>query len=189
MPCACMRAMATPIVCHETLSLQFLRSPNTKLGHGIFTTSGVVGGGKWHICALIRPPYTCAQCTRKRYFWCTHSARCASCLGSNYCSAKGGVTRDTDLWVHYPTDGEPSMPPNDAHGNGSNTALVVGTPTRPKKPCKVRTMADTSVPTTTCTTHSGGLKQPPTPKDGGYLFEGIQPRRGTQRMHGTVLKA
>ena len=30
------------------------------------------GQKTWHVCALIRPPYTYAQCNCKRYLWCTH---------------------------------------------------------------------------------------------------------------------
>ena len=75
---------------------------------------------------------------------------------------------------------------------------VVRTPARPKKHCKVRSRADTSVPTTTRTTRSRHLKKPPPPKDGGYLSEGDStceerytktnptPRR---RLEGTGLQA
>ena len=128
------------------------------------------GQTKWHVCALIRPPYTCAQCNR--YMWCTHCGGCAFCLTTTGCSARGGVTRDTDRWVHHPADREPTTPPIIAHGNGSKRTPMVRTPAQPKKPHKVRSRADTSVPPTTCTTCSGRRKKRRPPKDGGYLSEG-----------------
>ena len=59
---------------------------------------------------------------------------------------------------------------------------------------KVRFRADTSMPTTTCTTRFGRLKKPPPPKRMVVIFrKEIEPlRRGKQRMaspHNAVLKA
>ena len=34
------------------------------------------GQKKWHVCALIPPPYTCAECNGKRYLWCTQCGGC-----------------------------------------------------------------------------------------------------------------
>ena len=156
------------------------------------------GQRKWHVCALIRPPYTCAQCNCKRYLWCIHCGGCAFCLTTTGCPARGGITRDTNRWVHHRAHQEPTMPPIVAHGNGSNTAPVVRTPIRPKKQRKVHSRADTSMPTTTRTTRSGRPNKPPPPTDGGYLFEGDStpkkrhtkndptPRR---RLEGTGLQA
>ena len=153
------------------------------------------GQKKWLVCALIRPPYTCSQCNSKRYLWCTHCGGCAFCLTTTDCPARGGVTRDTD---HLSADQEPTIPPIVAHDNGSDTAAVVQTPPRPKKQRKVRSRADTSMPTTTRTTHCGRRNKPPPPKDVGYLSEGDStlekrytkngptPRR---RLKGTGLQA
>ena len=149
---------------------EFLQSPKTTLGRKLCTMSGVVG--KKHGMFVIRPPYTCASCNCKRYLWCTHCSGCACLFGYYRLPARGGLTRDTHLWVHHPADQEPTTPPTVAHDNDSNTAPVVRTPARPKKQCKVRFQAHTSVPTTTQTTRSGHLKKPPPPKDGGYLSEG-----------------
>ena len=103
------------------------------------------------------------------------------------------VTRNTNMWVHHPADGEPTSTPIVAHDDGSNTAVMVQTPAHPKKQRKVRSRAGTFVPTTTRTTRSGCLKKPPPSKDGGIFPKGIQPlRRGTQRMtppHDAILKA
>ena len=95
----------------------------------------------------------------------------AFCLTTTDCPARGGVTRDTDRWVHLSADQEPTTPPNVAHGNSSNTIVVVQTPPRPKKQRKVCSRADIFVPTTTRTTRSGCRNKPPPPKDGGYLSE------------------
>ena len=83
------------------------------------------GQKRWHVCALIRPPYTCAQCKCKQYLWCTHYGGCAFCLTTTDCPTRGGVTCDTDRWVHLPADWEPTMPPIVAHDNGNNTTAVV----------------------------------------------------------------
>ena len=107
-------------------------------------------------------------------------------------SRRGGVTCDADFWVHHPANQEPTTPPTVTHDNGSDTALVVGTPARPKKQRKVRSQADTSVTTTTRTTRFARLKRPPCAKDGGYLSKGDSTTRGTQRTtppHCAVLKA
>ena len=147
---------------------------------------------------MIRPPYSCAQCNCKRYLWCTHYGGCTFCLTTTDCPARGGVTRGRDRWVHLLADQEPTTPPIVAHDNGSNKAAVVQTPPRPKKQRKVRSWADTSMPTTTRTMRCGCRNKHPPPTDGGYLSEGDSapekrytkndptPRR---RLEGTSIQA
>ena len=96
----------------------------------------------------------------------THTLRCGPF------SCESGVICDIDLWVHHPTDREPTMPPVVAHDNGCNMASAVPTPPCPKRLRKDHTRTNTSMPTTTDTTCSRRVEEHPPPKDGGYLSNG-----------------
>ena len=70
------------------------------------------------------------------------------------------------------------MPPIVAHGNGGNTAPI---PTRPKKQRKVRSRADTSMPTTTRVL--GVATSPLLQRMVGIFLKETQPlSRGKHRM-------
>ena len=172
MPCPCTAMAVTLVVCLKGLPLQFLRRATTVAGCRMCTTSGVAGK-KSGMCVPSSPhPTLVPNATTSGTCGAHTVGGCAFCLTTTYCPARGGVTRETDWWVHFRADEEPTIPPVVAHDNGSKTAAVALTPPRPKKECKVRSRADTSMPTTTRTTRSERRNKPPPPKDGGYLSQG-----------------
>ena len=142
----------------------------------------------WHVCAVIRPPSTCAQCNHKRYLWCTHCGGCAFCLTTTDCPARGRVAGDTNGWVHLPADQEPTRPLIVDHDNGSNTAPVVRTPPWPEKQRKVCSRVGTFMPTTTRTTRYGRRNKPPPLTDGGYLSDGDSTREKRYTTNNPTLR-
>ena len=154
MHCSCMATAVTLILCLKRLPLQFLRRPTATLGRKMCTTSGAVG--KKVACVCRDPP------TLHLYPMQLQAVLVVDTLwgGCAFCPARGGVTRNTDRWVHHHADRGPTTPPIVGHGNGRNTAPVVQTSARPKKQCKVRSRADTSVPTTTRISVLGVARSP-----------------------------
>ena len=130
------------------------------------------GQKKGHVCALIRPPYTCAQCNYERFFWCTHCGGCAFCLTTTDYPARGGVARDTDRWVHLFAHQGAYYAPHCGAWQWQQHSDGGANPFPGQKQRKVCSWADTSMPTTTSTTRSGRLNRPPPPTDGGYLSRG-----------------
>ena len=50
------------------------------------------GQKTWHVCALVRPPFTCVQSNCKPYLWCTH------CGGGT----ESAVAHYWADWLHSP---------------------------------------------------------------------------------------